>query len=61
VVRLIFDVFEQQGSLHGLLRYLVAHEIRMPIRPHQGTNRGQLEWHRPNRVSDVLKFHQPGL
>ena len=40
VVRLIFDVFEQQGSLHGLLRYLVAHDIRLadspPHRPQPG-------------------------
>ena len=36
VVRLIFDAFEHQGSLHGLLRSLVAHEIRLPIRPHKG-------------------------
>jgi len=40
VVRLIFDVFEEQGSLHGLLRYLVAHGIRMPVRPHYGPGRG---------------------
>jgi len=51
VVRLIFDAFEQQGSLHGLLRYLVAHDIRLPIRPHRGANRGGLEWHRPNRMT----------
>jgi DNA invertase Pin-like site-specific DNA recombinase len=59
VVRLIFDVFEQQGSLHGLLRYLVAHEIRLPIRPHKGTNRGQLEWHRPNRMTLQNMLHHP--
>ena len=59
VVRLIFDVFEQQGSLHGLLRYLVAHEIRLPIRPHQGSNRGQLEWHRPNRMTLQNLLHHP--
>ena len=51
VVRLIFDVFEQQGSLHGLLRYLVAHDIRLPIRPHSGATRGQLEWRRPHRMT----------
>jgi len=49
VVHLIFDEFERQGSLHGLLRYLVHHRIRMPVRPHGGPNRGQLEWRRPNR------------
>ena len=59
VVRLIFDVFEQQGSLHGLLRYLVAHDIRLPIRPHQGANRGQLEWHRPNRMTLQNMLHHP--
>jgi DNA invertase Pin-like site-specific DNA recombinase len=51
VVRLLFAEFEHQGTLHGLLRYLVHHGIRLPIRPHFGPNRGQLEWRRPNRVT----------
>src|SRR5215475_13537827 len=34
VVGLILDVLEQQGRLHGLLSYVVAHEIGLPIRPH---------------------------
>jgi len=59
VVRLIFDVFEQQGSLHGLLRYLVAHAIRMPIRPHTGLNRGQLVWRRPTRMTSQNLLHHP--
>jgi DNA invertase Pin-like site-specific DNA recombinase len=59
VVRLIFDVFEQQGSLHGLLRALVAHDIRVPIRPHYGPNRGQLEWRRPTRMTLQSLLHHP--
>jgi DNA invertase Pin-like site-specific DNA recombinase len=59
VVRLIFEVFEQQGSLHGLLRYLVAHDIQLPIRPLKGANRGQLEWHRPNRTTLHSMLHHP--
>jgi DNA invertase Pin-like site-specific DNA recombinase len=57
VVRLIFEQFERQGTLQGLLRYLVQHGIQMPIRPLGGPNRGQLEWHRPNRptLQNVLK------
>jgi DNA invertase Pin-like site-specific DNA recombinase len=51
VVRLLFAEFERQGTLHGLLRYLVQHGIRLPIRPHFGPKRGQLEWRRPNRVT----------
>ena len=59
VVRLIFDIFEQQGSLHGVLRYLTAHDIRLPIRPHTGPTRGQLEWHRPSRTTLQNLLHHP--
>jgi DNA invertase Pin-like site-specific DNA recombinase len=59
VVHLVFDEFERQGTLHGLLRYLVHHGIRLPIRPHCGPNRGQLEWRRPNRVTLQNMLHRP--
>src|SRR5689334_5317979 len=59
VVRLLFDQFDRQGSLHGLLRYLVRHGIRLPVRPHSGPNRGQLEWHRPNRETLQNLLHHP--
>lgn len=59
VVHLIFDQFERQGSLHGLLRYLVHHGIRLPVRPHGGPNRGQLEWRRPNRETLQNLLHHP--
>jgi DNA invertase Pin-like site-specific DNA recombinase len=59
VVRLIFDQFDRQGSLHGLLRYLVHHGIRIPVRPHSGPNRGQLEWRRPNRETLQNLLHHP--
>ena len=59
VVRLIFDVFERQGSVHRLLRWLKAHDVRMPIRPHFGPNRGQLEWRKPNRATLLNLLHHP--
>jgi DNA invertase Pin-like site-specific DNA recombinase len=59
VVRLVFDQFDRQGSLHGLLRYLVHHSIRLPVRPHFGLNRGKLEWHRPNRETLQSMLHHP--
>jgi DNA invertase Pin-like site-specific DNA recombinase len=49
VVRLLFDAFERQGSIHGLLGYLVHHGIRLPVRAHFGPRRGQLDWRRPNQ------------
>ena len=39
-VRLIFDQFDREGTLHGLLRYLVHHDIRIPVRPTRGPTRG---------------------
>jgi DNA invertase Pin-like site-specific DNA recombinase len=59
VVRLLFDQFDRQGSLHGLLRYLVHHGIRLPVRPLSGPNRGRLEWHRPNRETLQNLLHHP--
>jgi DNA invertase Pin-like site-specific DNA recombinase len=59
VVRLIFDQFARQGSVCGLLRYLVAHQIRIPVRPHAGEHRGQLQWRAPNRVTLQSLLHHP--
>lgn len=59
VVRLVFDQFDRQGTLHGLLRYLVHHGIRLPIRPHAGPSRGKLEWRRPNRETLQNMLHHP--
>jgi DNA invertase Pin-like site-specific DNA recombinase len=59
VVRLVFDQFDRQGSTHGLLRYLVHHQIRLPVRPHHGPTRGQLEWRRPNRETLLNLLHHP--
>jgi len=59
VIHLILDQFDRRGTIHGLLRYLVGHGIRMPIRPHTGPQRGQLEWHRPNRVTLQNLLHHP--
>jgi DNA invertase Pin-like site-specific DNA recombinase len=59
VVRLIFDVFEREGSLHGLLRWLRAHDVRLPIRPHFGPDRGQLQWRRPHRTTLHNLLHHP--
>lgn len=58
-VRLIFDQFDREATLHGLLRYLVHHQIRIPVRPHSGANRGELQWRRPNRATLQNLLHHP--
>jgi len=58
-VRLIFDQFDRETTLHGLLRYLVHHGVRIPVRPAGGPNRGSLEWRRPNRATLSNLLHHP--
>lgn len=43
VLRLIFAQFERIGTLHGLLRYLVQHDIRLGIRLREGPDKGILD------------------
>lgn len=59
VVRLIFQQFVRRGSVHGLLRWLVRHDVKLPIRPHCGASRGELEWRRPNRATLLNLLHHP--
>lgn len=59
VVRLIFEQFTRRGSVNGLLRWLVRHDVKVPIRPHFGPSRGELEWRRPNRVTLLNMLHHP--
>lgn len=59
VVKLVFHEFERQGTLYSLLRYLAKNDIRLPVRPIHGVNRGQLEWRRPNRTTLNAMLHHP--
>ena len=59
VVRLVFDQFDREATLHGLLRYLVHHRIRLPVRAAGGADKGRLEWHRPNRATLANLLRHP--
>jgi DNA invertase Pin-like site-specific DNA recombinase len=59
VTRLLFEKFEEIGSLRGLLGYLVRNDIRLPIRVHRGPDRGKLEWHRASMSTLAMVFHHP--
>lgn len=57
VVTLLFEKFDEIGSVYGLFRWLIRHDIRMPIRARTGASKGQLEWRRPsiNSLSQTLR------
>jgi len=44
VIRLIFDKYDEIGTVWGVFHYLVRNNIRLGIRPHHGPNRGNLEF-----------------
>ena len=58
-VRLLFDTLDELGTVTAVLRFLVRNQIRLPVRPHCGPNRGQLEWHPPCRPTLLNFYHNP--
>ena len=59
VVRLIFDTFARLGTLNAVLRYLVGHQVQVPVRVHAGPAKGEIEWRRPNRETLQIMLHNP--
>jgi DNA invertase Pin-like site-specific DNA recombinase len=49
VVRLVFELFGRYGTVAGVLRHMVSHEIQLPVRADRGPDKGQLQWRRPHR------------
>lgn len=59
VVRLIFEKFDELGSVGAVFRYLVRNNIRVGVRSHRGANHGQLEWRRPCMGTLFNMLHHP--
>jgi DNA invertase Pin-like site-specific DNA recombinase len=49
VVKVIFEKFDELGTINSVLRYLVRNQIKLPIRGIGRAEQGQLQWHAPNR------------
>jgi DNA invertase Pin-like site-specific DNA recombinase len=50
VVRLIFELFNQLGTVNAVLCFLADNHIQIGIRVREGLERGELAWRRPSRV-----------
>ena len=59
VVRLVFRKFSELGTLHGVLRYLADHGIRLGVRVREGPGKGELAWRRPNRMTLQMLLKHP--
>lgn len=53
----VFDAFDRIGTVHGVLRHLVAADVQIGGRVHTGTDVGEIEWRRPHRglLFDMLR------
>ena len=59
VIRLVFDKYDELGTVWGVFDYLVRNKIRLGIRPYHGPNRGNLEWRRPNLATVLQVIRNP--
>jgi DNA invertase Pin-like site-specific DNA recombinase len=57
VVRLLFDKFDELGTIYGLFHWLIRHDVQLPFRLPTGAQKGQLQWRRPSiaTLAQILK------
>jgi DNA invertase Pin-like site-specific DNA recombinase len=58
-IRLMFELFDRFRTVCKVMRYLVDHNIGMPVRVRSGLRKGELAWHRVNRISLHDLFSNP--
>ena len=61
VVRLVFDTFARLGTLNGVLRYLVEHQVQLPVRVQAGPGQGRDRVAAPEPGDAADHAAQPGL
>jgi hypothetical protein len=59
VMRLFFEKFEALGSGRKLLRWFLDNEVRLPVRPSHGPDRGELQWRRATPGATYRILHHP--
>jgi DNA invertase Pin-like site-specific DNA recombinase len=59
IVQLVFDKFEELGTVWGVFRYLMRNRIQLGHRCLRGPKRGQLEWRRPIPTCILAMLRHP--
>ena len=58
-IALIFSLFDKYRTLNAVLKYMVSNGIQMPYRERTGLSKGELSWHRVNRITLGNLLHNP--
>ena len=59
VVRLVFGLFEQLGTVHAVLRFLVGHQVQIGMRERSGPGKGEVVWRAPHQQGLVNMLRNP--
>src|SRR5215469_7800226 len=59
VIRLVFSLFEQLGTVHAVLRFLVEHQVQIGMRERSGPGKGQVAWRAPHQQGLVNMLRNP--
>jgi DNA invertase Pin-like site-specific DNA recombinase len=59
VIRLVFSLFEQLGTVHAVLRFLVEHQVRIGMRERSGPGKGEVAWRAPHQQGLVNMLRNP--
>jgi DNA invertase Pin-like site-specific DNA recombinase len=59
VIQLVFEKFDEVGSIYGLMQNLVRNRIALPVRLRSGARKGELDWRRPSLPTLCQLLHHP--
>ena len=59
VIRLVFSLFEQLGTVHAVLRFLVGHQVQIGMRERSGPGKGEVVWRAPHQQGLVNMLRNP--
>ena len=59
VIRLVFGRFDQLGTVHAVLRFLVAHQVQIGMRERSGPGKGEVVWRAPHQQGLINMLRNP--
>jgi hypothetical protein len=59
VVRLVFRLFDELGTVHAVLRFLVQHQVQIGMRERSGPGKGEVTWRAPHQQGLVNMLRNP--
>jgi len=59
VIRLVFRLFDELGTVHAVLRFLVEHQVQIGMRERSGPGKGEVVWRAPHQQGLASMLRNP--